>query len=72
MIGPDNGLSPRRQQDIIWTNAEIVLFRTLGANFSDILSKIHTFSFKKLHLEMSATVGYFEVIASTPYFRYIL
>ena len=42
-IGSDNGLSPGRRQAIIWTNAEILLIGTLGTNFSEILSKIHTF-----------------------------
>ena len=48
IIVPDNGLSPGRRQAIIWTNAEILLIRTLGTNFSEILSEIHTFSFNKL------------------------
>ena len=37
-----------RHQAIIWTNAEILLIRTLGRNFVEILSKIHTFAFKKM------------------------
>ena len=53
IIGSDNGLSPGRCQAIIWTNAGILLIRTLGINFSEILSEIHTFSFKKMHLKMS-------------------
>ena len=44
IIGSDNGLSPGRRQAIIWTNAEILLIRTLGTNVSEILSEIHTFS----------------------------
>ena len=47
-IGSDNGLSSGRRQAIIWTNDGILLIRTLGANFSDILSEIHSFSFKKI------------------------
>ena len=43
-IGSDNGLSPCWRQAIIWTNA--------GTNFSEILIKIHTFSFKQMHLKM--------------------
>ena len=54
IIGSDNGLSPERRQAIIWTNAGIVLIRTLGTNFSEISSEIHTFSFKKMHLKMSS------------------
>ena len=47
IMGSDNGLSPDRRQAIIWTNAGILLFRTLGIKFSRIVSEIHTFSFKK-------------------------
>ena len=54
IIGSDNGLSPGRRQAIIWTNARILLIRTLGTNFSEILSKIPAFSFKKMHLKMSS------------------
>ena len=54
IIGSDNGLSPDRRQAIIWTNAGILLIRTLGTNFSEILSEIHAFSFKKMHLKMSS------------------
>ena len=53
IIGPDNGLSPGRRQAIIGTNAEILLIRTLGTNASEIVSEIHTFLFKKMHLKMS-------------------
>ena len=53
-IGSDNGLSPRRRQAIIWTNAGILLFGPLGTNFSEILIKIHPFSFRKIHLKMSS------------------
>ena len=49
----DNGLSPGRRQAIIWTNAGILLIRTWGTNFCDILIEIHTFSFKEMHLKMS-------------------
>ena len=54
IIGSDNGLSPGRRQAIIWTNAWILLIRTLGTNFSEILSEIHIFSFTKIHLKMSS------------------
>ena len=47
-IGSDNGLSPGWRHAIIWFNAGILLIRTLGTNFSEILSKIHTFSFKRM------------------------
>ena len=54
IIASDNGLSPGRRQAIIWTNAGILFIRTLGTNFSEILSEIHWFSFKKTHLKMSS------------------
>ena len=49
-IGLDSDLSPGQRQAIIWTNAGILLIGTLGTNFSEILSEIHKFSFKKMHL----------------------
>ena len=52
--GLDNGLSPGRRQTIIWLYAGILLIRTLGTNASDILSEIHTFSLKKIRLNMSS------------------
>ena len=55
IIGSDNGLSPGRCQAIIWTNAGILLIRSLGTNSSKILSEIHTSSFKKMPLKMSST-----------------
>ena len=54
ITGSDNGLSPGRRQAIIWTNAGILLIRNLGTNFNEILSKIHIFSFKKMHLKTSS------------------
>ena len=53
-IGSDNGLSPGRRQAIIWTSDGILLIRTLGKNFSEFLSEIISFSFKKMHLKMSS------------------
>ena len=52
--GSDNGLVPGRHQTIISINAGIFLIRPLGRNFSEILFKIHTFSFKKMHFKTSA------------------
>ena len=52
IIVSDNGLSPGRRQAIIWTNAGILLIQTFGTNFSEILSEIHTLSFKKMRLKM--------------------
>ena len=54
IIDSDNGLSPGRRQAIIRTNDGILLTRPLGTNFSEILSEIHTFSFKKMRLKMSS------------------
>ena len=59
IIGSDNGLSHGRRQAIIWTNAGILSIRTLGTNFSEILGVIHSFSFSKMHLKMSAKWGVF-------------
>ena len=54
IIGSDNGLSPVRRQAIIFTNEGMLLIRSLGINFSEILFEIHTFPFKKVHLKMSS------------------
>ena len=54
IIGSDKGLSPDRRQAIIWTNAGLLLIRTLGTNFSEILIKILTFLFKKMRLKVSS------------------
>ena len=54
IIGSDNGLSPGRHQAIIRTNAGILLIGPLGTNFSEILIKILTFSFKKMRLKVSS------------------
>ena len=50
IIGSDNGSSPGRRQAIVWTNAGILLIWTLETNFGEMLIKIHTFSFTKMHL----------------------
>ena len=52
IISSDNSLLPGRPQAIIWTNAGILLIGPLRTNFSEILSEIHSFSFKKMHLKM--------------------
>ena len=36
IIGSDNGLSPGRRKAIIWTNAGILLIRSLGTNFNEM------------------------------------
>ena len=53
-VSINNGLSPCRRQAIIWTNAGIFLIANLGPNVSEILSEIHTFSFKKMHLKIAS------------------
>ena len=52
IIGSDKGLVPDWHQTIIWTNAGILLTEHLGTNFSEILIKIHTFSFQNMHLKV--------------------
>ena len=54
IIGLDKGLSPGRRQAIIWNNAGLLLIEPLGTNFSEISIGIQTFSFKKMHLNMSS------------------
>ena len=54
IIGSDNGLSPDRRQAIIWTIAGLLLIGPLGTNFSEILIKILTFSFRKMRLKVSS------------------
>ena len=41
-------------QAITWTIAEILLIRLLGTNFSELLIRINSFLFKKMHLKMSS------------------
>ena len=53
-FGTDNGLSPGRRQAIIWTNAVILSIWSLATNFNEILIKIQTFPFKKMHLKLSS------------------
>ena len=57
IIGSDNGLSPAWGQAIICTNAGLLLIGIWGTNFSEILSEIHTFSFKKMYLKTSSAKG---------------
>ena len=57
-IGSDSGLSLGWRQSIIWTNAGILLIGILGANFSETLIGIQTFSFNKMHLKVSSAKRY--------------
>ena len=54
IIGSDNGLSPARRQAIIWNNAGLLLIEPLGTKLSEFSIGIQTFSFKKMHLNMSS------------------
>ena len=54
IIGSDNGLSPGRRQAIFWNNTGLLLIQPLGTNVSEISIGIQTFSFKKMHLNMSS------------------
>ena len=53
IFGSDNGSSPGRRQTITVAYDVILLIRTLGTNISEILSEIHIFSLKKMHMKMS-------------------
>ena len=44
----------RAKPSFIWTNAGILLIRISGTNFSEMLSEIDTFLFKKMNLKMSS------------------
>ena len=48
IIGPDNGLSPDRN------NAGLLLIGPLGTKFSEIVIEIRIFSFKKMGLNVSS------------------
>ena len=54
IIGSGNGLSPVRRQAITWTNDALLSFGLMGTDFSEIGIGILSFSFKKMHLEMSS------------------
>ena len=54
IIDSENGLSPGRLQAIFGTNAGILPIGTIGTNFSEILTEIYTFSFRKMHLKMAS------------------
>ena len=58
-IGTDNGVSPRRHQTIIWTNAVILLIRTLGTNFNESAIEIfiHENPFQKVAWKMAAILS---------------
>ena len=51
IIGLYNGLLLGRR-----TNARILLFGPLGTNFSEILIEMHTYTFRKMPLQMSLAI----------------
>ena len=51
--GWDNSLSPDWRQPIIWANAGMLLIWHTGTHFSEIVIKLHTFEFKKMHFKIS-------------------
>ena len=63
IIGSDNGLMPGRCQAIIWTNAGILLIGPLEIKLNEIVIEIHTFSFKKMHLNCHLENGGHFVLA---------
>ena len=54
IIGADNGFLLGQCQAIIWTNTGILLIGPLGTNFSELLIKIYSFSFREMHLKISS------------------
>ena len=53
-IGSDNGLSPIRRQAIIQCNAGLTSIEPLETKCNEILIRIQTFSFTKMHLTLSS------------------
>ena len=54
IIGSENDLSPVRCQAFVWTNDRSLSIGSLGTNFSEILIKITTISFREMRLKMSS------------------
>ena len=54
IIGSDNGLLPVWHQAIVWTNSGLLPIRPQGTYVNEISIKIHTFSFNKMHFQVSA------------------
>ena len=55
--GSNIGLSPRRRQAIIWTNATILSVRPLGTYVSEILFKIQNFPWRKCTCKCRLQIG---------------
>ena len=54
-----HGLLPVWCQTITWTNDDLLSVGAMGTNLIEILVIIQQFSFKKIHMEMSAKSGQF-------------
>ena len=54
IISSNNGLSLDRRLTIIWSNSDLLPIGRLEIKLRVILLALQTFSFKKLHLEMSS------------------
>ena len=50
-----NGLSPVQHQAITWTNSGLLSVECLGTNLNEILIRILSFPFKKMHLNLSSS-----------------
>ena len=53
MNGSDNGLLPAQHPAIIWNNADLLKVEPRRIRFSEIVTKIYTFSLKKMPSKMS-------------------
>ena len=68
IISSDNGLSPGQAPGHYLNQCRNILFIwTLGTNFGEILSEMHTSSFKKMHLNSRLGSGGHFVLASMCY-----
>ena len=58
IIGSRKGFSPVRHQAVTWINAELSSMGPWEKHFNEILFKIQTFSFKRMHLKFSSLMRY--------------
>ena len=68
--GSDNGLSPGRHQAIIWTNAGILLIRSLRTNFNEMLIEnsnifVHENAFESVVCEMASILSRPQLLRTT-------
>ena len=66
IIVSDNGLSPGRRQAIIWTNDKILSIGPLRKNFSEIITGIYIFWFKKIHQVIRKLAAIFSEMKQKP------